>query len=282
MQHNHPTLWLDGHFIQATSDILACSQSGILEEIAVYQGSFFKLHEHLMRLLGSAAYLLMHPLYRPAHIEQTCKELAKINNLQDGYIYAAIFIDSSGLNASIDAPHLMLFSAPRSSPYLSSFANKKPLNLTTSSLRKPSCQLAPSSVKAEKLLILNNIAKQKATEEGFDDALLLDDQDFITSATSSNIFLVKSGALYTPSLERCLDGITRRIVIDLALKHKLVVVERGIMHNEIKHADELFITSTLHEITAISSIGEHKYYNHATTEFLYEKFSQLTPNPIYH
>ena len=110
----------------------------------------------------------------------------------------------------------------------------------------------------------------------YDDALMLDYRGYISEATTSNFFMVRSGELHTPKTECCLNGITRQVVIELARKNNIHVAERDIETLEIKDSDEAFLTGTASEITAVHSINEHVYQTNPISKMLYYQFYQLT------
>ena len=107
---------------------------------------------------------------------------------------------------------------------------------------------------------LNSIlATQDAKQKGFDEAILLDQSGNVSEAPGENIFLIKDDKLVTPSLNSsALDGITRRTIITLARDMKLKVKTRKVSKNELKLADEIFLSGTAAEITPIIKIDKKK------------------------
>jgi branched-chain amino acid aminotransferase len=107
---------------------------------------------------------------------------------------------------------------------------------------------------------LNSIlATQDAKQRGFDEAILLDQSGNVSEAPGENIFLVKNNKLVTPSLSSsALDGITRKSIITLAKDMKLEVKTRKVSKNELKLADEIFLSGTAAEITPIIKIDKRK------------------------
>jgi len=107
---------------------------------------------------------------------------------------------------------------------------------------------------------LNSVlATQDAKQRGFDEAILLDQSGNVSEAPGENIFLVKNNKLVTPSLSSsALDGITRKSIITLAKDMKLEVKTRKVSKNELKLADEIFLSGTAAEITPIIKIDKRK------------------------
>lgn len=100
-------------------------------------------------------------------------------------------------------------------------------------------------------------AFRKALATGFDDALLLNENQFVAEVTSANIFWVKRGTIYTPPLSAgCLDGVTRRAVFAVAGRLKLRILERDESLNNLLSADEVFISSSLKLVVGVGLIGQ--------------------------
>ena len=95
------------------------------------------------------------------------------------------------------------------------------------------------------------LANQEATADGYDEALLLDVDGYVSEGSGENFFLVNNGKLYTPDLSSCLDGITRDTVITLAKDAGIEVIEKRITRDEVYTADEAFFTGTAAEVTPI-------------------------------
>ena len=98
------------------------------------------------------------------------------------------------------------------------------------------------------------MALQEAMQEGFDEALLLDDETNISEGSGENLFLVKEGKLFTLDLAASLNGITRKSIISLAKEDGIEVKVKKISLNEILDADELFFTGTATEVVGVVSI----------------------------
>ena len=101
------------------------------------------------------------------------------------------------------------------------------------------------------------MALQEAMQEGYDEALLLDDENNISEGSGENLFLVKDETLYTPDLAASLNGITRKSIISLAEEDEIKVVVKKINLNEILEADELFFTGTAAEVVPIKKVDQN-------------------------
>tara|TARA_B110000238_G_scaffold177273_1_gene199034 strand:- start:863 stop:1291 length:429 start_codon:yes stop_codon:yes gene_type:complete len=98
------------------------------------------------------------------------------------------------------------------------------------------------------------LAHQEATNDGYDEALLLDTQGFVAEGTGENIFIVKNGELFTPTLTSALEGITRDTVMTIAKGLDVSVTEKSITRDEVYSADEAFFTGTAAEVTPIKEL----------------------------
>jgi aminodeoxychorismate lyase len=106
------------------------------------------------------------------------------------------------------------------------------------------------------------LASAHRNEKQLDDCLLLNDRGNIAEATSSNIFMAVGEALYTPALsEACLDGVMRRVILDIAVKNRIKLIETEVTPNHLLGADELFITSSVRGIHWVSAYKSKRYYN---------------------
>lgn len=127
--------------------------------------------------------------------------------------------------------------------------------------------------------MIGSMAKAEAEAQGFDDALMLDWRGRVAEATGANIFFVRDGELHTPTPECFLDGITRQAVIGLAHERQIRVVERDIIPDEMRRADEVFITGTAAQVTAVRQIGDLTYTPGQITQTLVDDFAKLVRRP---
>ena len=118
------------------------------------------------------------------------------------------------------------------------------------------------------------MGKHEAERNGFHDALMLDWRGQVAEATGANFFMVKNGEIHTPTPDCFLDGITRRTVIDLAKARNIKVIERVIMPDELKTAEEIFLTGTAAEVTAVGLIGDMTFKVGPITQMLADDYSK--------
>jgi branched-chain amino acid aminotransferase len=235
--------------------------SCVFEGIRVYNSKAFKLQEHNERLVKSAEILGFKIPYTVEELNNACLETIKANNIENGYIRPLAWRGSEQMailtNKSTTHVAVATWSWPS---YFGDEAKLKGLRLTWADWKRPSPETAPSHAKAAGLYMICTLSKNKAVEEGFDDALMLDYRGLLAEATGANIFLVVNGELHTPTPDCFLNGITRLTVIDLAKKNGIKVVERHIKPEELATAQEFFLTGSAAEVTPIASV-EGKYGN---------------------
>jgi branched-chain amino acid aminotransferase len=108
--------------------------------------------------------------------------------------------------------------------------------------------------KASGYYINSILANQEVTADGYDEALLLDTEGYVSEGAGENVFIVKNSRIYTPDLASCLDGITRDSVVTLARDMGIEVIEKRITRDEVYCADEAFFTGTAAEVTPIREL----------------------------
>lgn len=276
-------IWLNGEFISAPKDKIDVLSHelyyglGAFEEVRFYNGKAFNLDKHLELLFKSCKALSLNAPFSFQEIKDACIEIIKINKIEDGYIKPLVFLGNKDVTIGAENYINILIGCWSSiSPFSKSLCDKSPLKLCISSAVKTSFNLLPYQVKASGLNILNQIAEKQAITQGYDGSLILDYRGYISESTLGNFFIVKNKTIYTPIPEYCFEGITRKIVIEIAIENNIEVQEKYITLEDLADADEAFITSTVSEISAITSIGDYIFKNNPISEFIYSKFYQLT------
>lgn len=225
---------------------------GVYEVIRVYDGTPFMLNEHIDRLVNSANAIKLPITYGKQDYEHLIFEAIEKSSLTNCDVYLQI---TRGI-----APRNHLF--PNAT--VSTTMTVKPSKEIDSSLREngvkvmfhPDERWARCYIKSLNLLP-NILAKQAAHENGCFEAILYRGE-FVTEGTSSNVFIVKDGKLYTtPLTENILPGITRMAVQKIAAALHIPFVEKRMTMDEVTEADEVFMTSTTAEVLPITSIEEH-------------------------
>lgn len=225
---------------------------GIYEVIGIYNGEFFMLDEHLERLKRSAKELQLKIPYSLHLLKEKLKELVTQNNLRDGVVYLQI---SRGV-----AERWHHFPSSDVSPVVVAYTkieetmkkeeDKGAKAVLTEDIRWLRCDIKTLN------LLPNALAKQKAVENNAVEAIM-HRGNIITEASASNVFIVKSGELYThPANNYILNGITRRKILTLCSELNLKVNESEFTIDELFHADEVFVTATKLDIVPITRIDD--------------------------
>lgn len=234
--------------------------SCVFEGVRVYNGKIFKLREHTERLINSGKLLGFDLPYSLAELETATKETIAKQNVVNGYIRPVAWRGSEmmAISAQKNKIHVAIASWEWPS-YFSKEARERGLRLQLSKWARPAPNTIPTASKAAGLYMICTLSKHAAENDGFDDALMLDYRGFLAEATGANLFLVIDGKIHTPTPDCFLDGITRRTVMDLARARGIEVIERHIRPEELKNAQEVFLTGTAAEVTPIGQIVEQKF-----------------------
>jgi branched-chain amino acid aminotransferase len=228
---------------------------GVFEGIRAYNGRVFKLKEHIDRLFYSAkAILLDIPLSR----EELCRavlEACRANKIRDGYIRLVVTrgVGTLGLNPkSCKMPSTVII-AGKIQVYPPEVYARGIDIVTVPTIRNLHSALNPA---IKSLNYLNNIlAKIEANNAGCENGLLLNAEGFVSECTVDNVFIIKSGEVFTPPLSAgALYGITRQTVMQLALQIGLKVSEPNLTRYDLYNADECFLTGTGAEIMPVIKI----------------------------
>lgn len=282
-------LWLDGSLVpwrEAKLHVLSHGlhyASAVFEGERAYSGNIFRLRDHSERLINSGRILSFEIPYSAAEIDAASNAVLKANGLTDGYVRPIAWRGSEQLAVSATGTSVHL--AIGAWPWPSYFGAERMqgIRVGEAEWRRPPPETAPIKAKASGLYVIASLAKVKAEQEGYSDALMLDWRGLVAETTGANIFLVMDGELHTPVPDCFLDGITRRSVISLAKRKQMKVVERRIDGSELSRATEVFLAGTAAEVTAVREIGPHRYAPGAITETLmkdYDALVQLSPEQV--
>ncbi|MEM3609212.1 MAG: branched-chain-amino-acid transaminase [Candidatus Bathyarchaeia archaeon] len=263
---------------------------GVFEGIRAYKGVVFKLKEHIDRLYNSAKVIMLDiPLTKEKMINAVLETLRK-NRLQDAYIRLIVTrgVGDLGLDPRKCLKPTVIIITDIIKLY-SSEAREKGLKVMIVWVRRDPVDATSHEVKS--LNYLNSIlGKIEANITGFDEAICLDKNGYVSEGVGENLFIVKNRKIITPpSSAGILVGITREVVIKLAEKLGYTVIERNITPTDLFTAEEAFFTGTAAEIAPIVEvnrrvIGEGKLgpvTRHLISEFLKLLGDPNEGTPIY-
>ncbi len=250
--------------------------SSVFEGERVYDGEIFKLTEHSERLVHSARVLDMEIPYDVVRIDRACREVVAVMRIRDGYVRPVAWRGSEMMGVSAQSNRINLAIAAWAWPtYFSPEARLQGIRLKTATWRRPAPECAPTNTKGAGLYMICTLAKHEAEAAGYEDALMLDYRGYVAEATGANIFIVRDGALHTPTPDCFLDGITRRTVMALAAERGIEVVERFIKPGELAEAEEVFITGTAVEVTPVRGIDKLQFDVGPMTRMLAEDYEGI-------
>lgn len=276
-------IWLDGKLIpwrEAKLHVLTHALhygSAVFEGERAYGGKIFKMQEHSERFKRSAQILDYEIPYTVEQINEAKMAVLKANNLADAYVRPIAWRGTETMNVSALPCKIHVAIASWVWPsYYSPEARAKGVRLIMSKWARPAPNTAPTAAKAAGLYMICTIGKNEADRQNAADVLMLDYQGRVAEASSSNFFMVKNGELHTPTPECILNGITRQTVMQIARDKGIKVVERHIALEEVKDADEIFLTGTAAEVTGVGQIGEWTYTPGPIIRTLHEAYEAMT------
>ena len=234
--------------------------SCVFEGQRAYGGKIFKLNQHSERLIKSGKILGMDVPYTVHELNAAADAVVEANGLVDAYVRPVAWRGAEMMGVATKGTKIHVAVAAWEWPsYFAEEAKQKGLRLEFAEWRRPAPDTAPTQSKAAGLYMIASLCKDAATENGFDDALMLDYRGQVAEATGANIFFLKNGELYTPTPDCFLDGITRQTAIELAEKRGIKVNVRTIMPEELAEFEQAFISGTAVEVTPLSQIGEYTF-----------------------
>ena len=257
------TIWMDGQLIDwrdAKVHVLTHTLHygcGAFEGVRAYQTdkgtAIFRLQEHTQRLFNSAKILRMQIPFSQEQLNEAHKQVLRENKLNSAYIRPLVWIGSEKLGVSPkgNTVHAMI-AAWTWGAYLGEDGLNKGIRIKTSSYARHHVNITMTQAKTVSNYTNSILANMEATDDGYDEALLLDSSGFVSEGAGENLFLVKDGVVYTPDLSAgALNGITRNTVLHICKDLGLEVVQKRITRDECYIADEMFFTGTAAEVTPI-------------------------------
>lgn len=233
---------------------------GIYETMRVYDDVIFMVDEHLARLRRSAAMTGLSVPMDNDQIKSSIYDTLSANSLRNAYVRLTISrgYGPLGLDPDLCKEPTFVIIAEKMRDYPKEFYDDGIRIIIAETKRNPVDAINPQ---IKSLNFLNNIlAKIEAKREGAYEALMLNVSGQIAEGTISNVFFSRDDVLCTPSVDcGILDGITRKLVLDLAVKEGLMVKEGKFMTNDINGASEVFITNTTMEVMPVCQVGEVRF-----------------------
>jgi branched-chain amino acid aminotransferase len=277
----HPWAWHDGDIVPSDTARTPLTVGGlhygvaVLEGLRIYDGRPFRLRDHSERLLRSARTLRLPVGCTAAELDEAVLAVVAANGMADGYIRPLAW----------RADTIMRLSAPRVPAGLTVLARPLPsalvreelkgLALVTSRWRRPPPECGPVTAKCSAGYLIGTLAHLEATEQGFDDALLLDAAGRVCESTGANVFAVIDGVVVSPPPGPSIAGITRAAVLRLAARAGLKTCERHMTTTELARSEEVFLTGTALEVAPVSRIDDTSFPIGEITRMLAASYREL-------
>ena len=258
-------IWYDGKLVpwrEATTHVLTHSLHyglAVFEGVRAYKTvsgtAIFRLKEHTDRLFASAHIYRMPMPYDKATLVEAHKEVVRSNKLESCYLRPIAFYGSEkmGVSPRGAATHVSIAAWPWGA-YLGEEGMEKGIRVKTSSYSRHHVNVNMARAKFAGTYANSILANMEATEDGYDEALLLDVDGFVAEGAGENLFMVKDGVIYEPEIASALMGITRNTVITLAAELGYKVIAKRLTRDDIYIADEAFFTGTAAEVTPIREL----------------------------
>lgn len=260
-------IWFDGKMVDwrdAKIHVLTHTLHygmGVFEGVRAYDAvggtAIFRLAEHTRRFFNSAKIFQMALPFDEATIAQAQKDVVRENKLASCYIRPIAWIGSAklGVSARGNTVHVAIAAWPWGA-YLGEDGLSRGIRVKVSSYTRHHVNISMVRAKASGYYVNSILANAEVTAHGYDEALLLDTEGYVSEGAGENVFIVRNGVIYTPDVASCLDGITRDAVITIARDLGIEVREKRITRDEVYCADEAFFTGTAAEITPIREVDD--------------------------
>ncbi len=259
-------IWFDGKLIpweQANVHVLTHTLHyglGVFEGIRCYKltdgrSAVFRLEDHIRRLFESAHICTLPIPYAPKDIVDACVETVRANGLDECYVRPIAFMGDGAMGLGAANATRVAIIAWRWGAYLGDEGLTKGIRAKVSSFKRASIDSLMAKGKITGHYVNSILAKREVVTAGYDEAIMLDPQGYVSEASGENIFIVRDGKVSTPAQGgSLLVGITRDTVITLMRNMGIEVEERLVSRDELYIADEMFMVGTAAEVTPVREL----------------------------
>jgi branched-chain amino acid aminotransferase len=235
--------------------------TAVFEGIRVYPTqrgpALFRLRDHIERLLSSARLYGMKVPFDADQLVDGAIEVTRKNGIENCYLRPLAYFGRGPIDLKPKREcQVRVFIATRElGTFLGEGALRNGIRVTVSSWRKFHHTMLPTMAKASGHYANSVLAAHEALDRGYDDAILLNQEGTVASATGENVFFVKAGTLYTnDETSSIIPGITRDSILTIARENGVPVVIRSFTREDLLRADEVFLTGTAAEITPVREL----------------------------
>ena len=259
-------IWMDGQLVEwrdAKIHVLTHTLHygcGAFEGVRAYNTvngtAIFRLDDHTERLFNSSKILRMKLPFSKEELNEAQKAVVRANKLESCYLRPLTWIGDKKLGVSPKGNDIhVMVAAWAWGAYLGEDGMARGIRVKTSSYARHHVNITMTQAKAVSNYTNSILANTEATDDGYDEALLLDTAGFVSEGSGENVFIIKDGVVYTPDLSAgALKGITRDTVFHICRDLGLEVVQKRITRDEVYIADEAFFTGTAAEVTPIREL----------------------------
>ena len=263
-------IWMDGQLVDwdaATIHVLTHSLHygcGVFEGIRAYPTSrgpaVFRLTDHIHRLFDSARIFMIDVPFSPEEIIEATKATVAVNGLDTCYIRPIVYLGygEMGLN-TLPCPVNVSIAVWPWGAYLGEDGLAQGVRMKISSWQRHDPNAMPPAAKGTGMYINSSMAKIEALKAGYDEAILLSPQGYVSECTGENLFVVRRGRIVTPPVSAgALEGITQHSVLTLARDLGLDIEVGNLLRSDLYVADEAFLTGTAAEVVPIQSVDDRR------------------------
>jgi branched-chain amino acid aminotransferase len=267
-------IWMEGELIdwdEARVHVLTHSLHyglGAFEGIRAYKRSdgtttIFRLREHLSRLLDSCKLIMIKPRFTVEELTAASVELLRVNGMEEAYLRPMVYVAEGAMGIYVpDNPIHSLITAWKWGAYLGHGAASEGVRAKVSSWARHHIKVGLAKAKMMGQYTNSIMAKREAKLAGYEEAILMDVNGYISEGSGENIFIVKKGRLITPPLSASiLEGVTRDTILTLAREEGIPVAEEMLTRDQLYLADEAFFTGTAAEVTPIREVDDRAMGN---------------------
>jgi branched-chain amino acid aminotransferase len=258
-------IWMDGEFVSwdnAKVHVLTHTLHyglGVFEGIRCYKTAkgraIFRLDEHVDRFFNSAHIFMMEIPFTRGEIKKAIIETVKVNRVKECYIRPLAYIGYGAMGLyPKDNPIRVSIAVWPWGAYLGDEGIEKGIRVKVSSFTRHHVNVDMTRGKVAGYYVNSQLAKKEAVACGYDEAVMLDTEGYVSEGSGENIFIVRNGMLKTTPLTSILEGITRDSIIRVAKDKQIPVIEERFTRDELYIADEAFLTGTAAEVTPIREV----------------------------
>jgi branched-chain amino acid aminotransferase len=265
------SIWLEGELVpwdEAKLHVLTHTLHyglGAFEGIRAYRRQdgatyVFRLNEHISRLFDTCKLVMIEPRFNAEQVTAACLALLRDNRMEEAYIRPVVFVGDGAMGIyAPDNPIRTMIVAWKWGAYFNQGAVETGIRAKVASWARHHIHVSMPRGKIMGQYTNSTLAKREAKMGGYDEAILMDVNGYVSEGSGENLFIVKRGKLITPPLSASiLEGVTRDTILTLAREEGIPVSEEMVTRDQLYLADEAFFTGTAAEITPIREIDDRR------------------------